>query len=325
MDIFQLTSNQDQHFEKAALELFSLQAEKVDTYKHFISCLGIHPENINRIQDIPFLPIEFFKTDDIYNAVKPPETTFTSSATTNKGQSRHLVANLSLYEKSYVNGFTRFYGDPAEYCFLCLLPSYLERQGSSLIYMAEGLIRKSRYKQSGFYLHNLETLHRQLLENEKNKIPTLFLGVSFALLNFASKYTMSLKSTIVMETGGMKGRRREISREELHQTLTWQLGVKEIHSEYGMTELLSQAYSKGNGIFQTPPWMKIMLYDLYNPLTAAKSNTGGINIIDLANQYSCAFIQTDDLGTILPDNTFEVLGRDDNSEIKGCNLLIENR
>lgn len=324
MDIFQIKSSQSAEFERIALDLFNFQAENVQVYKNFIFHLGINPKNIARLEDIPFLPIEFFKTDNVYCASTSPQIVFTSSATTNTGQSHHLVADLLLYENSYIKGFSTFYDNPANYCYLCLLPSYMERQGSSLVYMAQGLIKQSNYEQSGFYLNNLEDIYKQLLKNEENNIPTLFLGVSFALLNFAEHYKMSLKHTIVMETGGMKGRGEEISREDLHNILKNRLGVNEIHSEYGMTELLSQAYSKGKGIFRPVPWMKIMLYDLYNPLSQAQYEIGGINVIDLANQHSCAFIQTDDLGKILPDGSFEVLGRKNNSEIKGCNLLLEN-
>ena len=323
-EIFKLKQSDEIVFHSFALELFRWQAKNVDVYRRFIENLGIIPKNIDTLQDIPFLPVEFFKTDKVYCAEKQPEIVFTSSSTTNTGESKHFISDLSFYEKSFTESFTFFYGKPENYCFLFLLPHYLERQGSSLIYMADNLIKKSKYKQSGFYLNNFANLYKQLVDNEKQSIPTILFGVSFGLLVFSEHYSMKLQKTIIIETGGMKGRRQEISRQELHSILCNRLGVEKIHSEYGMTELLIQAYSKGNGIVQTPPWMKILIYDLYNPLKTRGITTGGINIIDLANKFSCAFIQTDDIGTIMPDSTFKVIGRKDNSEIRGCNLLLNS-
>ena len=322
-DIFNLKSVNENVFRAIALELFHFQSEIISVCRQFINNLGIKPESIKQIEDIPFLPVEFFKTNKIYCSDIPPKVVFTSSSTTNTGQSKHYIADVYLYEKSIFETFSYFYGNPADYCFLCLLPSYLERKGSSLIYMAEYLIKKSKYRQSNFYLNNYSDLYNQFIENEKQLIPTIFLGVSFALLNFAQQFTMKLKNTIVMETGGMKGHHQEITRQELHSILCEKLGVNKIHSEYGMTELLSQAFSQGDGIFKTPPWMKIIIYDIHNPLKTSVSNAGGINIIDLANQWSCAFIQTDDIGMKISNSLFKVTGRKDNSEIRGCNLLVE--
>jgi hypothetical protein len=232
-----------------------------------------------------------------------------------------LVSSIELYKKAFINSFSHFFGDPQKYCFLFLLPSYLEREGSSLVFMAQELINISSYKQSGFYLYDFQDLYNQLLENEKQKIPTILFGVTFALLDFAEEYQIPLKSTIIIETGGMKGRKREIVREEVHQILSNAFGLKHIYSEYGMAELLSQAYSKGDGLFSTPPWMRVLFYNTHNPLALSQTATGGINIIDLANKHSCAFIQTADIGRISSNNQFEVLGRLDYSEIRGCSLL----
>ncbi|HON18823.1 MAG TPA: acyltransferase [Salinivirgaceae bacterium] len=320
-DHIQITSRT---FESYSLSLFRFQAENIPVYKRFLYHLGVNPAEINSIEKIPFLPIEFFKTETIYCGSEPPQKVFLSSSTTNTGQSRHYVENPEYYIKTFMESFRLFYGDPKQYCFLCLLPSYLEREGSSLIFMAEHLIKTSRYAQSGFYLYNHIDLYQQLLENERQNIPTILFGVSFALLDFAEQFPIKLHSTIVMETGGMKGRKQEMPREQLHDILKKAFGVDAIHSEYGMTELLSQAYSKANGIFKTPNWIKIMIYDLYNPLKTKPSGRGGINIIDLANQQSCAFIQTADVGTVFADGSFEIIGRIDYSETRGCNLLIND-
>ncbi|MDD2563265.1 MAG: acyltransferase [Salinivirgaceae bacterium] len=322
MDIFNRTKNNRNDFQDHAISLFKTQANEVELYKQFIENLNIDPNKVSKLNEIPFLPVEFFKSHSIYRGANKPEILFKSSSTTGTGQSTHAVADLKLYEQSFINAFRHFYGDPADFCFLFLLPSYLEREGSSLIYMAESMIQMSRYSESGFYLNNIDDLHKQLIVNEQNSIPTILMGVSFALLDFAEQFSMQLKSTIVMETGGMKGRRAEVPREELHTILCKSLGVSHIHSEYGMTELLSQAYSKGNGVFETPPWMQVSLYDPYNPLKPSENNTGGVNIIDLANQFSCAFIQTNDIGKKNGANSFEILGRFDYSDVRGCNLLV---
>ena len=321
MDIFNLTSNNESDFQDLAISLFKAQANEVELYNRFVQNLNIDPNTVSKLEDIPFLPVEFFKSHRIYRGTSEPEILFSSSSTTGTGQSIHAVADVNLYKQSFINSFRYFYGNPEDFCFLFLLPSYLEREGSSLIYMAESMVQMSRYSESGFYLNNLDDLHTQLLDNEANKIPTILMGVSFALLDFAERFTMQLKSSTVMETGGMKGRRAELPRDQLHSILCKSLGVSHIHSEYGMTELLSQAYSKGNGVFETPPWMQITLYDPYNPLRESKTNTGGVNIIDLSNQYSCAFIQTGDIGK-LHNNGFEILGRFDYSDVRGCNLLV---
>jgi hypothetical protein len=271
-----------------------------------------------------FLPIHYYKSHEIkaeqYEAAK----VFTSSGTTGDITSKHFVKDLRYYEASFINGFNYFYGAHQNYCFLCLLPSYLEREGSSLIYMAEYFINHSKYKQSNFYLNDLDSLSRTLKQNEKDQIPTILLGVTYALLDFAEFSPMALKHTIVMETGGMKGKRPEMVRASVHEILCAAFKTTTIHSEYGMTELLSQAYSKGNGVFACPPWMKIIIRDTNDPFTLLPyGKTGGINIIDLANRYSCAFIETQDLGKVYKDGTFEVLGRFDHSDIRGCNLLIQ--
>ncbi len=271
-----------------------------------------------------FLPIQYFKTHQIVSGQFEAEKTFTSSGTTGPQTSRHCIKDLSLYTASFVKGFEYFYGPSEDYCFLCLLPSYLERDGSSLIYMADYFIGNSKYKQSAFFLDDFDSLKNTLIENEQKGIPTLLLGVTYALLDFAEFTSMQLKHTIVMETGGMKGRRQEMVREAVHEKLCKAFGVSEIHSEYGMTELLSQAYSKGNGRFACPPWMKILIRDTNDPFhLLVHEKSGGINVIDLANRDSCAFIETQDLGKTFNDGTFEVLGRFDHSDIRGCNLLIQ--
>jgi hypothetical protein len=237
--------------------------------------------------------------------------------------SKHLVTDVSWYDESFRRAFDLFYGDIKSYCVLALLPSYLEREGSSLIYMAEDLVKASGNPDSGFYLYNHADLYHQLKKQQQAKKPTLLIGVTFALLDFVEQYQLNFPELIVMETGGMKGRRKEMIREELHDKLCKRFGVRSIHSEYGMTELLSQAYSKGDGIFNCPPWMKIMTRDTNDPMSSLSgSQTGGINIIDLANINSCSFIATQDLGKVYADGSFEVLGRFDNSDIRGCNLLI---
>jgi hypothetical protein len=271
----------------------------------------------------PFLPIKCFKSHAIKTGVFNDVITFSSSGTTGEQTSKHYVKDLSYYEAAFVNGFNYFYGNHVDYCFLCLLPSYLEREGSSLVYMANYFIQNSEYKQSDFFLHDLDKLKHILLANEKAGIPTILLGVSYALLDLAAFSNFELKHTIVMETGGMKGQRKEMVRSELHAILCEAFGVTSIHSEYGMTELLSQAYSKGDGLFKCPPWMQIKIRDTYDPLSyIANGKTGGLNIIDLANKDSCAFIETQDLGKLYDDGSFEVLGRFDHSDVRGCNLLI---
>lgn len=313
----------DKAFEALALETFYFQAENNLVYKEYLHYLNISPENIDSLNAIPFLPIQFFKSHNIVSNTNTIEQTFLSSGTTGVVQSKHLVTDVSLYQESYLRGFAHFYGDISEVVVLALLPSYLEREGSSLVYMVEDLIQKSEQPESGFYLNNLDELSEVLLDLESKNKKILLIGVSFALLDLIEKHQFSLKNTIVMETGGMKGKRREMIREELHSLLKAGFGVDAIHSEYGMTELLSQGYSKGDGVFNSPSWMKILIRDTEDPFALLPiGKTGGLNVIDLANRNSCSFIATQDLGKVLDDGSFEILGRFDNSDIRGCNLLI---
>ncbi|WP_116771218.1 acyl transferase [Maribacter litoralis] len=306
-----------------ALRIFKFQYKNNTVYKAFCSFLNIDPNTVHTLEQIPFLPIEFFKSKNVLSSTDATEITFTSSGTTGSETSKHHVTDLSLYEKSYLKAFSHFYGDIEDYCVLALLPSYLERTGSSLIYMADDLIKKSNHPKSGFFLNEYEELYRLLLELQKTDTKILIIGVSFALLEFTEKYQLDLKNAVIMETGGMKGRRKEIVRQELHELLSKGFGVEHIHSEYGMTELLSQAYSKGNGVFDCPAWMKILVRDTEDPLTYLKNGkSGGINVIDLANINSCSFIATQDLGKINHNGTFEIIGRFDNSDIRGCNLMV---
>ena len=319
--IFNINNADD--FEEVALDIFKFQYENNEVYRDFCIHLRKSPKNVSSSLEIPFLPISFFKTHKVVSTQKEPETIFTSSGTTQSTTSKHFVPDIELYEKSFLKAFELFYGMPKDFCILALLPSYLEREGSSLIYMVNSLIEKSGHPHSGFYLHNLEELHQKLKILESKGAKTLLIGVSFALLDLVEQFPSTLTNTIVMETGGMKGRRKELIREELHQILEKGLGVEHIHSEYGMTELLSQGYSKGNGIFETPPWMKIVTRDTEDPLSIQPNGkTGGVNVIDLANLYSCSFIATQDLGKTHPNGTFEVLGRFDDSDIRGCNLMV---
>ncbi|MDO4881006.1 MAG: acyl transferase [Capnocytophaga sp.] len=319
--IFNIASEDD--FEEKALQIFHFQYKNNSIYQQFCDLLKKNPKNTTKIHEIPFLPIEFFKNKSIFCGEIQPELYFSSSGTTGMTTSKHFVKDISVYEKSFRLGFEYFYGNPKEYIILALLPSYLERTGSSLIYMVEDLIKQSENEHSGFYLYNEAELAEKLtfLDHSGKKI--LLIGVSFALLDLVEKYSFSLKNTIIMETGGMKGRRKELIREELHSILKKGFGVRHIHSEYGMTELLSQGYSAGEGIFQSVPWLKILTRDPEDALTIYPTGkSGGINIIDLANIYSCSFIATQDLGKVHSDGSFEVLGRFDNADIRGCNLLI---
>ncbi|NAS12715.1 acyl transferase [Poritiphilus flavus] len=319
--IFDLTdqSNFDEH----ALEIFQYQYRENPVYQKFCRLLGRTAKTVKQKGDIPFLPIEFFRSHRVISGTKPPKLQFKSSGTTGNRTSTHFVSDADIYQKSYLKAFELFYGSPRNWCILALLPSYLERRDSSLIYMVNDLIAHSSHPESGFYLRNIEALKQQLLDNEAAKIPTLLLGVSFALLDMAENFSLSLEHTVVMETGGMKGRRNELIREELHLILKEGFGVSEIHSEYGMTELLSQAYSRGNGKFSTPPWMQISVRDPEDPLSFNRiGQSGGINVIDLANINSCSFIATQDLGKVYEDGSFEVLGRFDHSDIRGCNLMV---
>ncbi len=314
--------NQDE-FNEIALNVFRFQSDENWVYKKFIQFLGLNPAEINSVEKIPFLPIRFFKSHEVISGTGKAEKIFSSSGTTRSLTSKHLVTDLSFYRESLRHSFRHFYGNFDDYTVFALLPSYLEREGSSLIDMVEFWIEKTG--SGGFYLFNHEELFKDLIRNEEKEKKAILIGVSFALLDFVENYQMELKNTIVMETGGMKGRKEEITREELHKILKKGFGVDEIHSEYGMTELLSQAYSKGNSRFVTPSWMKILIRDTEDPLTfLAEGKTGGINVIDLANLNSCSFIATDDLGKIYPDNSFEILGRFDHSDVRGCNLMVSD-
>ena len=314
--------NSESDFEAMSLKLFHYQMENNPIYAPYAALLlkGKAPANI---YEIPFLPIEFFKQEQIICQGKGVEAVFLSSGTTGE-QSKHLVADLSLYKKSYLRAFQQFYGDISDYCILALLPSYKEREGSSLVFMVGDLIQKSSHKKSGYYLDNYSELSDTIKELENKNQKTILFGVTYALLDFAKEFPQHLKHTIIMETGGMKGKRKEMLKEEVHQILKTAFLTTNIHSEYGMTELLSQAYSKGENIFKSPPWMKILVRDINDPLSIIGNNkTGGINVIDLANIYSCPFVATQDLGRTLEDGTFSVLGRFSNADVRGCNLLIQ--
>ena len=320
-DIFQINSKKE--FEKITLKVFRHQYDANLVYQQFCNFLKKDKNNVKSVLDIPFLPIQFFKSHEILSSQDAVQTTFTSSGTTGMQTSKHLVTDVSWYEESYRLAFSEFYGNIEDYCVLALLPSYLEREGSSLIHMVEDLITLSNHEDSGFYLNNYDELISKVIELDTSGQNVLLIGVTYALLDLIEMQNFQLKNTIIMETGGMKGRRKELIREELHQLLKEGFGVSEIHSEYGMTELLSQGYSKGNGIFGCPPWMKILTRDPEDALTILpEGKSGGINVIDLANINSCSFIATQDLGKTYANGTFEVLGRFDNSDIRGCNLLV---
>ena len=319
--IFNIKSDAD--FKAIALDVFKFQFEHNVVYRSFCDLLYKHPSDITSIEQIPFLPIEFFKTRSIVSTNKPAEATFTSSGTTGSIVSKHHVCDLEIYKQSFRRGFASFYGKIEDYTVLALLPSYLERGGSSLVYMANDMITQSKQPESGFYLHDLEALKNTLIGLEAKAQKTLLIGVSYALLDLMEAHAFELKHTIIMETGGMKGQRKELVKSELHAILKQGFGVDSIHSEYGMTELLSQAYSKRDGVFETPPWMKILTRDPEDALSIQPiGKSGGVNIIDLANINSCAFIATQDLGKITPGGGFEILGRFDQSDIRGCNLMV---
>jgi hypothetical protein len=320
-DIFTITSKKE--FEKIALKVFRFQFDNNIVYQEFCSLLKKNKENVKSLTEIPFLPIQFFKSHEVLSSKDAIQATFTSSGTTGMQTSKHLVTDISLYEGSYRNAFSEFYGNIEDYAVLALLPSYLERKGSSLIYMVDDLIKSSNNENSGFYLNNYDELITKLIELDSAGQNVLLIGVTYALLDLIELQKFQLKNTIIMETGGMKGKRKEIIREELHEMLCNGFGVSSIHSEYGMTELLSQAYSLGNGVFECPNWMQILIRDTEDALSYVETGkTGGINVIDLANINSCSFIATQDLGKKYPNNSFEVLGRFDNSDIRGCNLMV---
>jgi len=318
--IFTISTSQE--FAALALEIFQLQYNKVKVYRDFCDLLKTTSASVKTIQDIPFLPIEFFKLQRVISSEETSDVTFISSGTTEGASGKHYVANLELYIQSFTAAFSEFYGNPQEFTILALLPSYLEREGSSLVFMVDHLIKESNDPLSGFYLNNSEALIDilQQLQNQNKKI--VLIGVSYALLDLVENQSFRLKNTVVMETGGMKGRRKEMIKDELHQILKKGFGVSRIHSEYSMTELLSQAYSEGEGVFKCPPWMQILIRDPEDPLTLFEGKTGGINVIDLANIHSCSFLATQDLGKVLTDGSFEILGRFDTSDIRGCNLMV---
>ena len=320
-DIFTISSQKQ--FEKIALKVFRFQYENNLVYREFCDLLKTNPQKVKSLHQIPFLPIQFFKSHNVVSNNDAVQATFTSSGTTGTITSRHLVTDVSLYEESYRKGFSQFYGNIEDYVVLALLPSYLEREGSSLIYMVEDLINLTNNAESGFYLHNHDELIEKLIRLDNAGQNVVLIGVTYALLDLIEKHQFQLQHTIIMETGGMKGKRKEMIREELHEQLCAGFGVSAIHSEYGMTELLAQAYSLGNGVFECPSWMQIHIRDTEDALTYVNDGkTGGINVIDLANINSCSFIATQDLGKKYPNTTFEVLGRFDNSDIRGCNLMV---
>ncbi|MCY1480368.1 Acyl-protein synthetase, LuxE [compost metagenome] len=320
-NIFSISNNKQ--FEKIALKVFRFQYDNNTVYREFCQFLNVEKQQVKSIEQIPFLPIQFFKSHEVLSSQEKIQKTFTSSGTTGMTTSRHLVTDISLYEESYRKGFSQFYGNIENYAVLALLPSYLDREGSSLIYMVDDLIKLSNHPESGFYLNNYDELIQKLLELDAAGENIILIGVTYALLDLIEKQNFQLKNTIIMETGGMKGKRKEMIREELHELLCKGFGVEAIHSEYGMTELLSQAYSLGNGVFECPNWMQILIRDTEDALSyVGNGKTGGINVIDLANINSCSFIATQDLGKKQPNNSFEVLGRFDNSDIRGCNLMV---
>ena len=315
--------NSDNHFNDIALRIFNYQAENNPVYKEYLFHLGTNFSSIKTVQEIPFLPIEFFKTHKVITGSEQDVKTFYSSGTTGIEKSNHYITDLSVYEKSFLTAFEQQYGKISNYCILALLPTYLENESSSLVYMVNRLIEESGHSESGFYLQNGEELALKLRYLNQAKTKVILIGVSYALVDLAEKFPMNLPNTIIMETGGMKGKRKELTKKELHNFLSSKFGIESIHSEYGMTELLSQAYSKGDGKFYSPPWMKILIRDAYDPFCyLEKEKPGGINIIDLANINSCSFIETKDLGKINQNNSFEILGRFDYSDIRGCNLLV---
>lgn len=315
--IFSISS--DAEFEAVALELFRWQAATCEPYRQYVELVGVDPQQVLRVEDIPFLPIEFFKVRDVYCGDVAPEKVFTSSSTTGQTPSRHMMQSLALYERAFTEAFEQFYGAVEGWSIYGLLPSYLEREGSSLVYMVDKLI--DRCGSGGFYLDEYEKLIADMAADSK---PKLLLGVSYALWDLAERYAPKLANTIVMETGGMKGRREELSKEEFHKILTSAFGVEKIHSEYGMAELTSQGYSSGEGVFRAPRWMRVRVRDVNNPLKMLPlGSRGAINIVDLANISSCAFIATQDVGRTFADGSFAIEGRLSGADIRGCNLLVQ--
>lgn len=309
-------------FEEKALEVFRFQAKENVIYKRFIDSLKVDVNSVESITEIPFLPVSFFKTHKVLSRTGNVDIVFTSSGTMGETSS-HYVSHVNLYIESFTRSFQQFYGDIKEYCFLALLPSYLEREGSSLVYMCNHLIKESNHRLSGFYLHNRKELNDHLKQLQQQKQKTILLGVTYALLDQAADYPIDFPELIIMETGGMKGKRREMIKEEVHAILKGAFHINAVHSEYGMTELLSQAWSHGNGLYFCPSWMKMLVRNVNDPLEVKLSGSGGVCIIDLANIYSCSFIATQDLGIVNVDGSFTINGRFDNSDLRGCNLMIQ--
>ncbi len=311
----------DSDFDDLAVSVYRYQYENNHVYRQFSDALYKNPDVVRSLEQVPYLPVSFFKSHQVMTSVFEPDIVFESSGTSATVNSRHLVRDISLYEKSFVKGFSRLYGEIGEWCVIGLLPSYLEKGNSSLVYMIDKLMQLSAHPDSGFYLYDFARLKDKLSILEAMNQKTLLVGVTYALLDFAELFQIKLRHTVVMETGGMKGRRKELLRDEVHKRLYKAFEVDRIHSEYGMTELLSQAYSPGNGVFSCPPWMKVLVRDEEDPLTVSRYGKGVINVIDLANIYSCSFIATDDAGKLYDDGSFEVLGRTDGSDLRGCSLL----
>lgn len=312
---------QPENFESAALTIFKYQSANNPIYKAYIEAIGVQPNKVKRMVDIPFLPINFFKTHKVLCQDVNADIYFESSGTTSTTNSRHYLVDTDLYRSSFLHHFHSFYGNPEDYIFFCLLPSYLERNNSSLVFMADELIKRSTYPESAFYLNEWEKLSIELEKTAKNKQKALLLGVTFALLDFSEAYPMDLSDVIVMETGGMKGRREEWTRHEIHDFLKEKWNLENVHSEYGMTELFSQAYSKGKGIYYPGNTMKISIRDRNDPLSNFESGSGCLNIIDLANIFTCSFIATEDMGKVHTDGSFEIYGRMDYSALRGCSLM----
>lgn len=315
-----------QSFESVALEVFKYQFTHNSLYNQFALSFGKNIDNVKSIEAIPFLPISFFKTHEIKTGEWSEEQVFKSSGTTGQIRSLHHVRSLDWYKKVASNCFEENYGSIEDWCFLCLLPSYLERTDASLVYMCDHFIKRSKYESSGFYLDDYPKLRTQLIQNNETSVPTILIGVSFALLDFLEMGTLAIDEHIhIMETGGMKGRRKEMNREALHEVLQKGFNKKVIHSEYGMTELISQSYSKGSGIFKSSTYQRIICREITDPITEAKNNkTGVINIIDLANLDTLSFIETADIGLKLSEDQFKITGRLDLAEIRGCNLMLND-
>ena len=315
---------ENNNFEAVALEIFRFQYTFNALYQSFVDCLNVNIANVSSLQQIPFLPVSFFKTHTVKTGNFEAEIVFASSGTTGQQTSKHYLSNAILYDRISVHGFEKFYGTLEEYCFLALLPSYLERPDSSLVHMCSNFISRSKYEQSGFFLNDYSRLVELIKSLQERKIPTILIGVSYALLDLAEQFQPDLSGLIVMETGGMKGRRAEITRDAMHSYLREKMNLSEIHSEYGMTELLSQAYSKGDGLFYPSPTMRVFTAEITDPLTIQKPGKAGtVQVVDLANIDSCSFAATQDLGVYYEDGGFEITGRQDNSDIRGCNLMVE--